>query len=107
MIDVTKLRMFCAMSRSFSFVQLGAGSSPARTRTGGANSAPATARAQVLAEFVLMHDPVIRLICASDRILRLLTRIIKPDDLIATLPDLGLPILRVGDGLSYSKEVLP
>jgi hypothetical protein len=54
-----------------------------------------------------MHDPVIRLICASDRILRLVARIIKPDDLIAAFPGLGLTILRVGDGLSYSKEVLP
>jgi hypothetical protein len=33
--------------------------------------------------------------------------IIEPDDLIATLPGLGLTILRVGDGLSHGKEVLP
>ena len=62
---------------------------------------------QILTEFVLMDDPVIRLICASDRVLRLTMWIIEPDDLIAALPGLGLTVLRVGDGLSHSKEVLP
>lgn len=62
---------------------------------------------QVLAEFVLMDDPIVRLIRASDRVLRLTTWIIEPDDLIAALPGLGLTVLRVGDGLSYSKEMLP
>jgi hypothetical protein len=54
-----------------------------------------------------MYDPVIRLIRASDRVLRLATWVIEPDDLIAALPDLGLTILRVGDGLSHGKEMLP
>ena len=54
-----------------------------------------------------MDDPVIRLICASDRVSRPVMRIIEPDDLIAAFPDLGLTNFRVGDGLSHSKEVLP
>jgi hypothetical protein len=54
-----------------------------------------------------MDDPVIRLIGASDRVLRLVAGIIEPDDLIAAFPDLGLTILRVGDGLPYSKSVTP
>jgi hypothetical protein len=41
----------------------------------------------------------------SDRVLRLVAGIIKPNDLIATLPDLGLNILRVGDSLSHGKAV--
>ena len=53
-----------------------------------------------------MHDPVIRLFRASDCVLRLTLWIIEPDDLIAAPPDLGLTILRVGDGLSHSKTVL-
>ena len=53
-----------------------------------------------------MDDPVIRLICASDRVSRPVMRIIEPDDLIAAFPGLGLTILRVGDRLSHSKEML-
>jgi hypothetical protein len=52
-----------------------------------------------------MDDPVIRLISASDRVSRLGAGIIKPDDLIAALPDLGLTVLCVGDGLSHGKSV--
>jgi hypothetical protein len=37
--------------------------------------------------------------------LRLVTRIIEPDDLITAFPNLGLTVLRVGDGLPYSKKV--
>jgi hypothetical protein len=60
-------------------------------------STAADSGAQVLAEFVLMDDPVIRLICASDRVLWLFTPVIKPDDLVATLPALGLTIFCVRD----------
>jgi hypothetical protein len=63
--------------------------------------------AQILAEFVLMDNPVIRLIRASDRVLRLTMWIIEPDNFIAALPGLGLTVLRVGDGLSHHKEMLP
>jgi hypothetical protein len=52
-----------------------------------------------------MDDPVIRLICTSDRVSRPVMRIIEPDDLIAAFPDLGLTILCVGDRLSHGKTV--
>jgi hypothetical protein len=100
MIDVAKSRMFCAMSRSLSFVQ-----PTARVRR---TSTVAWCRFLAVPNgepFVLIYDPVIRLIGASDRVLRLTMRIIEPDNLIAALPDLGLTILRVGDGLSHGKTV--
>jgi hypothetical protein len=111
--------MFCAMFHSLSFVQSTAPGLPYALGSlvqvsdwsgGQPEVEPSTATgtgAQVLAEFVLMDDPVIRLISTSDRVLRLVAGVIKPDDLIATLPGLGPTVLRVGDGLSHRKEMLP
>jgi hypothetical protein len=76
-----------------------------RRQTGGEGST--ATGAQVLAEFVLIYDPVVRLIGASDRLSRLVARIIEPDNLIATTPSHRLTILRVRDGLSHSKTVTP
>jgi hypothetical protein len=53
-----------------------------------------------------MNDPIIRLIGVSNRVLRLVLRIIEPDNLITASPSLWLTILRVGDSLSHSETVL-
>jgi hypothetical protein len=119
MSDIAQVMMFCAMSCSLSLVAANGSGSPgfrgsvvqvldrAGRQTRGGGSTATSTGAQVLAEFVLMDDPVIRLISASDRVLRLVAGIIEPDDLIAAFPDLGLTILRVGDGLSHGKSVTP
>jgi hypothetical protein len=65
----------------------------------------AHARAQVLAEFVLLHGPVIRLVRVPDHISRFEERVIEPDDLVSAFPDVGPTILRVRDRLSHSEEV--
>ena len=92
--------VLCHVSLTFLRAAYGSGSPCLRSglvqvldRSGGEpktqTSAPATAGAQVLAEFVLMDDPVIRLICASDGVSRPVMRIIEPDDLIAAFPSSG------------------
>jgi hypothetical protein len=62
---------------------------------------------QVFAEFVLEHDPVIRLISVPDRILWLvLARWMEPHDFIATVPDVRFAVLGVRDLLSYVEAMV-
>jgi hypothetical protein len=61
------------------------------------DSLAAHACAQVLADFVLLHDPVIRLLCVPDRVSRFAEQFVEPDDLVSAFPDFELTILRVSD----------